>query len=184
MRQIVMTLVLALVCSATAWAGNYNPDQLDVNNSYFYSTSPRSASSNYAHVRQSGSQNRAEGEVANYDATGAGVVWWDLWEPDKVSRRPNRGNEGQRSYASVGFSTWDTGGTTWDSTTVEKCKASTKVRGTDGIPTDARWRVSCRGAFAAMGIDPAVAARLDALLGHYVNTTRDTIKISGKGPVD
>jgi len=183
MRQIVLTLVLVLVGSATAWAGNNNPDLLDVS-SYFYSESPKDATSNYAFIRHDGNQNFASGEVFNEDVTGAAGVWWELYEPDKVMRNKNHGNQSQRSYIEVGFSTWDEGGTTWDSTVVEKCRATTKVRGSEGIPQDAKWRAQCRGAFEAMGLNPVVAARLDELLGRYVNTQRDTINVSGKGPAD
>ena len=184
MRQIVLVLILVLFGSAPVWAGGSNPDQLNVD-STFYSESPKSASSNTAYIRNSGNRNSADGQVSNfvYEVEGA-IVWWDLYSPDKVSRKHSKGNQSQKSYVEVGFTTWDATGTTWDSTIVEKCSASAKVKGSDGIPETAKWKAKCTGALEAMGLSTKSSIRLAALLGEYVNVQKDKISISGKGPVD
>ena len=185
MRQIVFTLIFMLIGSAPAWAGNDNPDQLDVDEE-FYSTSPRDASENHAtinHGGYGGRANSAYGHVNSYSDEEFMVIFWDLYEPDTVSRRPERGRQSQGSYLRIGFSSWTWDDDSWDSTVVENCKAATKVRIRDG-EQEAAWRVSCKGSMEAMGLSQDQLDRLERLLDRYTNTSRDGISISGRGPVD
>ncbi len=184
MRQIVLVLILVLFGSAPVWAGGSNPDQLNVD-STFYSESPKSAYSNSAYIRNSGTRNNADGWVHNHVSEVEGAtVFWDIYSPDKVSRKHSKGNQSQKSYVEVGFTTWDTGGSSWDSTVVEKCNASAKAKGSEGSPETAKWKAKCQGALEAMDLPTKASIRLAALLGEYVNVSKDKISISGKGPVD
>jgi hypothetical protein len=195
MRQIVSMLSIALFCSAPAWAGvtpNPNPDQLDVDGEVFYSDDVEGADFNWAEITHSSEDNEASGAVSTTTVDGDfAQVWWALWEPDRVKRSQDRGKMSQKSYVEIYVSTWDTSASTGDTgfSTFEKCKAKTKVTG-DGPdnPEDAKWNLSCKGAFAAMlaqsspiGADALI--RLEVLLGEYVDVKKDKIKISGKGPI-
>ena len=64
MRQIVLVLILMLFGSAPAWAGGSNPDQLNVD-STFFSTSPDGAASNTAQITNSGNENDADGDAVS-----------------------------------------------------------------------------------------------------------------------
>ena len=188
MRQIVLVLTLVLFGSAPVWAGGSNPDQLNVD-STFYSTSPDGAADNTAQITNSGNENDADGEVHNHagsspNSSGA-TIFWEIWSPDKVSRSLNKANQSQKSYVEVGFTTWDEGGTSWDSTTFEKCTASTKVKGSEGSPETAKWKVKCKGLDAAtLGISVPQAIRIGALLSDYIDIEKGKISIKGSGPVD
>jgi hypothetical protein len=185
MRPIVSTLLIAVFAALPAWAGlgQDNPGLLDVE-SFFYSYSPAGASYNYAFVLH-GSTNTAHGAVESYVSSGDDAeIFWLLYEPDTVKRLNRRGRQTQSSYVLAGFYTWATsGGGSWDETTTENCRATTRVEGDDGTPEEAFWRVTCNGALEAMGVSQSQADRLDALLGRYVNTSTDRISIKGKGPV-
>lgn len=194
MRQIVLMLIIVLFGSAPVWAGgtNPNPDQLDVDGETFSSEDVEGADYNWAEITHSSENNEATGAVSTTTEGGDfAQVLWGLWEPDRVKRSQDRGKMSQRSYVEVFVSTWDTSASTGDSgsTTFEKCKAKTKVTG-DGpdIPEDAKWNVSCKGAFAAMvaqssGIGADALIRLEVLLGEYVDIKKDKIKINGQGPI-
>ena len=189
MRQIVLTLLLVLLGSPTAWAGNSNPDQLDVD-STFYSESPKDATTNSAYVFQSGDENRADGFVRAYGESQNAGVSWNLYSPDAISRRSDRGSLSQRSFVNIGFSTWDSTDPkpenafgTWGETTTEKCRAATRVRGSDDSPEEARWRVSCRNTLETLDFDELTLRKLDRILGRYVNTDKGAVRIRGHGPV-
>ena len=168
------------VFAAPAWAGFDHPDLVDVD-ATFSSTSPDPVSQNTAAIRQQGSVNQADGELQNNPASAFAEINWNLYEPDRVSRGSNGAKLSQGSYLQIGFSTWDTGDSTWNQTIVEKCKGSTSVSGSQGNVTDAKWKVSCKGALEALGVDETTAMRLEELLGGAVNARSDKINIKGRG---
>ena len=183
MRRIVSTLLFVSFCALPASAGWDNYSLLDVNSGDFYSTSPDGASFNTALIRHN-DRNTATGSVGTYTGNEADI-FWSLYEPDTVKRSDDRARQSQRFYLMVGFYTWDSssGSGTWDSTTTERCKGETRVRGSEGSPEEARWKISCRGALEAMGLTAGEAARLSELLPRYVDVERDHIHIRGRGPL-
>ena len=90
----------------------------------------------------------------------------------------------QHSYVNFGVGTWSWSGASgdWDSTTLENCKAWTVTSGTDGAPTDAKWKASCKGVLDAIGLSQFWLDYLEEHLSAYVNVKKDKIGISGRGP--
>ena len=178
MRSFVPFLCVAAL-AAPAWAGFDHPELLDVNTEF--SSTTNDGAEQEVDIRHSQSQNSADGFFDDETANAGADIFWTLYEPDKVGRSSNSGKQGQGSYLAIGFSTWDTGGTTWNSTLVDNCKAATSVSGSQGNPTEAKWKVSCKGALEALGVDAGQAARLEELLGRVVKANSDKINIKGRG---